>query len=491
MKTNQTDKQELIALFYNEYNGNPVQLAAVHEFETKYSPDKALWWYTRESFMHKILNKALRTQNIDILFLFRFIISDIDRQLKQNQCRTFVRVYRGQVMSIEELDNLRKSIDNFISINSFFSTSMNQQKALGFLFRTDISNDLCRVLFQIEANSRGTSSKPYADISKFSCYRNEQEILFMIGCVFRLIDVRRSDDGEMWIVRMRLCGDDEHDMKKLFDHMKKDYGGGNDEVDILAFGRVLRRMGKYELAEKFYRRLLHDVPSNDPSLSDLFYSLGVVTMDTGDYDSSLQWFHKSLDIIMRKNPSDYVNISSRYCCIGLLHWKRNDYNKALEWYKTGIQLFEQQNNSDHLSVAYFYNNIALVYDEQKKYEKALRFYQKTLEIYQEHLPSDHPDIGTAHDNIGIIYRSLGHYDLAMKYHDQSLQIRQKSLPANHTLIGFNFKNIGLLYESKGQLTQALDYLKKAATIYSNSLSSDHPDVKKIEHDIRRVSLKLE
>jgi len=394
-------------------------------------------------------------------------------------------------MSTEELNNLRDSLNNFISINSFFSTSMSREKATGFLYQMEVSENLHRVLFEIDADPHLRSSKPFADISKYSAYSEEEEILFMIGCVFRLIDIRQSDDGEMWTIQMKLCGDDEHDMKILFEHMKKDYGGGNNEVDILVFGRVLRRMGKYDLAEKFYRRLLHEASSNDSSLCDLYYSLGVVIMDTCDYDSSLEWFHKSLDILMRTNPSDYVNIGSRYCCIGLLHWKKNDYNGALEWYKNGIELFKQANNSDHLSMAHFYNNIAVVYNDRKKYLKALKFYQEALAIYEKHLPSDHPDIGTAHDNIGIIYRSLDEYDLAMTCHNKSLHIRQKSLPFHHPLIAFNYKNIGLLYEKKGELSEALVYLKKAAIIYSESLPCEHPDMKKIEQDIHRVSLKLE
>ena len=88
----------------------------------------------------------------------------------------------------------------------------------------------------------------------------------MIGCVFRLIDVRQSDDGAMWMVRIRFCGDEEHDMKKLFEHMKKDYGGGNNEVSLQQFGQVLHAMGKFDLAEKCYRRLLSELPPNDPSL---------------------------------------------------------------------------------------------------------------------------------------------------------------------------------------------------------------------------------
>ena len=109
------------------------QLALVHEFENEYSSDKALWWYTRDSFLYKMLNKALRVQNIDLLFLFRFVIGDIYQQLKQNQCQSPVRVYRGQVISNDELNTLQQSIGEFISINSFFSTSTNRHKALGFL----------------------------------------------------------------------------------------------------------------------------------------------------------------------------------------------------------------------------------------------------------------------------------------------------------------------------------------------------------------------
>ena len=147
MKSIETDKQQLIALCKNEYKNNNTQLDIVHEFEHEYSPEKALWWYTRESFLYRMLNKALRIQNIDLLFLFRFVIRDIYQQLKQNQCQSPVRVYRGQVMSNEELNNLQKSIGKFISINSFFSTSISRHKAMGFLNTSNISNDLHRVLF--------------------------------------------------------------------------------------------------------------------------------------------------------------------------------------------------------------------------------------------------------------------------------------------------------------------------------------------------------
>ena len=73
MKPNETDRQELIALLKKTYKGNDAQLLYVFEFEQEYRPSKAIWWYTRETFMYNMLNKALRVQNVDLLFLLDII----------------------------------------------------------------------------------------------------------------------------------------------------------------------------------------------------------------------------------------------------------------------------------------------------------------------------------------------------------------------------------------------------------------------------------
>jgi Tfp pilus assembly protein PilF len=421
MKSIETDKQQLITLCKNEYKKNDTELALVCEFEHEYTSTKALWWYTRDSFLYRMLNKALRVQNIDLLFLFRFVISDIYHQLKQNQCKSSIRVYRGQVMSSDELDTLRQSINEFISINSFFSTSIDRHKALGFLNGSGIINGLHRVLFVIDADPRVVTSKPFADISSLSDFGNECEVLFMIGCVFRLVDIRRDDHGQIWIIQMKLCGDDEHGLKKLFDHMKKEYGGGDNGVNLRSFGDVLRQMGKYDLAEKMYRRLLNELPANDASLSTLYYSLGSVTKDKGDYDSSLQWFNKSLEIKMQTDPSNYVYISGIYIWIGVNHGKKGDNETAMEYYNKAIKLFQDAHDEHHLSMAYLYNNIATIHSAKNKYLEALEYYQKSMNIQKKHLPADHPSFATSYRNIGCSYYNIGQYDLSMQHYEQALR----------------------------------------------------------------------
>ena len=490
MKSIETDKQQPIILCKNHYEKNNQQLALVNEFEREYTADKALWWYTRDSFLYKMLNKALRVQNIDLLFLFRFVIGDVYRQLKQNQCQTSVRVYRGQVMSNEELNIIQQSVNEFISINSFFSTSLDRSKALRFLQGSDVSSELHRVLFDIDADHRLVKSKPFADISSFSDFSDEREILFMIGSIFRLIEIDRDNDQQIWIIKMKLCGDDEHQLKKLFDHMKKEYGGGNNDVNLRFFGNVLRRMGKYDLAENMYYRLLDELPTNDPSLSHLYYSLGLVTNDKGEYDASLQWYEKSLKITMQTDPSNYVSISGTHTAIGVVHSRTGDNKTALEYYNKAITLFRQAHDDNHSTMGHLYNNVAIIYDDENKYSEALEYYRKSLDVKEKHLPPDHPSLGTSYNNIGTVHVKLGQYDLAMQNYEVSLKIRLKSLPSQHPQIATSYKNIGLAYERKKEWKQALVYYQKAAAIRRHSLSAQHPDVITIENYVKRVSSKL-
>ena len=66
-----------------EYRDNSNELNVIKEFTENYTSDQAIHWYTRDSFLYRLLNKALRSQNIDIIFKFRLIIADVYKQLNE------------------------------------------------------------------------------------------------------------------------------------------------------------------------------------------------------------------------------------------------------------------------------------------------------------------------------------------------------------------------------------------------------------------------
>ncbi|CAF1335641.1 unnamed protein product [Rotaria sordida] len=88
MESSSNEKQELIALFKQQYKNNPIEL--------------------------KLLKNL------------KMAIHQIDQYGENNKCSSFIHVYQAQLMSKEEIEILKNSIGNFVSMNSFLSTSLNQ-----------------------------------------------------------------------------------------------------------------------------------------------------------------------------------------------------------------------------------------------------------------------------------------------------------------------------------------------------------------------------
>ena len=49
----------------------------VDEFEEQSEKDRAIEWYSKESFIYKLINKAFRSEDLSSFFLFRLFIGDL------------------------------------------------------------------------------------------------------------------------------------------------------------------------------------------------------------------------------------------------------------------------------------------------------------------------------------------------------------------------------------------------------------------------------
>ena len=283
LKFTETDKNELIRCCKSEYKDNHTELNNIRDFRRNYSPDKVLWWYSRESFFYKTLNAALRTPNIHMMFLFRAFICDIHCQLQRYQARRELRVYRSQLITIDELETLKQCCGQLISINSFFSTSTDYSTALSSIDASNVSTDLERVLFDIKADPKVVTAKPFADITDHTEY-DESEVLFMLGSIFLLESINLNAD-RIWIIRMTLSNDDEHDLKQVLNDMKKQNGNGETNLRIL--GKILWDMGEHDLAEKYFIRLLKQLQGNDPLRIELYEDLGKLSSQRKNSDKSM------------------------------------------------------------------------------------------------------------------------------------------------------------------------------------------------------------
>ncbi len=404
----------------------------IDEFEKDYTPDKAIWWYTRDSCFYRMMNKALRVQDFDMLFSFRFFITDIAKQIKDdyenfirtNGNRNVIRVYRGQLISIDELQSMKNNIGEFLSMNSFLSTSRNRLTAIDFARISQKRDNMRPILFEIEINPR-LRTKAFADANQKSDFQDEDEVLIMLGALFRIEKVVEDEEDRIWIARVTLASEDDYHLKEMFTHMKGKIG---DDTNLDSLGKLLLRMDESEKARKCYRRMLEETQL---AVGDAQLGLGWASLRCNAVDESLEHFEESLQIRQRILGENHASVGESYGFLGEAYRKKHNYEKALVYLTTAMTIQENTLPDDSLDLAATYDTMANTYTTIEKYDLALNYYDKALKIRKVKLPSDHPQIAAIYNNIGWLHECEENYSKALDYYQKSLEISRKTLPPTH------------------------------------------------------------
>ncbi|CAF0898807.1 unnamed protein product [Didymodactylos carnosus] len=441
-------KQELIDLCRMDYAGNNKELNVIDQFDKMYSKEQAIEWYTKECFLYRMLNKALRTQDVDMLFKLGFFIKDLHEELHnlQNSSTTHlgrtITVYRGLGIPNKEFESLQKKVGGLLSMNSFLSTSAQEAVAVRFARNSLGRSDITSVLFEMMVDTE-KCRQPFSNIKTVSTYSTEDEILFSMGTVFRIISIKKLKKEGVWNVKLKLNGDEDIELSVLTNHIKRELGESN---NLNTLGMLLIKMGENSRAEQYFHMLLDDTSLDQSDRALAHNNLGRVYDNKGDYEKALKSYEKSLEIKLISLPPNHPSIATTYNNIGLVYDNQGDYEKALKSYEKSLEIKLISLLPNHPDIARTYNNIGSVYDSQGDYEKALKSYEKSLEIELISLPPNHPSIATTYNNIGLVYDNKGDYEKALKSYEKSLEINLILLPTNHPDIARTYNNIGSVYD---------------------------------------------
>jgi hypothetical protein len=205
-----TDIDDVIAIVEKESNSNSSNQNDIDNFRTTYTTDQAISWYTRDKFLYRIFNKACRTLNGDALVRLHLIVKDIDLYLKQLHAEQMengtlklpLTVYRGQAeWDKDELDRLLASEGCLISMNTFLSTTRSCTVACTY---AQSPNPDEAVFFEITVKDTQNKKRfqAFADISQFSLMQHEDEVLFGMSSVFKVISIEKEDF--FWYIKLEL-----------------------------------------------------------------------------------------------------------------------------------------------------------------------------------------------------------------------------------------------------------------------------------------------
>ncbi|CAF1412121.1 unnamed protein product [Adineta steineri] len=203
-------KHEMTRRVRTIHGDGTCRVEEINVFEDAYESDHAIYWYTIDSFFYRELNRALRSHDINQIFLWRAYISDLDRKLReicseQMNCQSRY-MYRGQVLHKYDLCKLAKSVGKLISITSFQSTSSNLNIAKVFAGDGEVDFPFQPVVFKILIESNNNKIV-CADISKLSDFEDEKELLFSIRSMFRI--ERVGYYGNIWYIDLTAVDEDD------------------------------------------------------------------------------------------------------------------------------------------------------------------------------------------------------------------------------------------------------------------------------------------
>jgi tetratricopeptide (TPR) repeat protein len=304
-------KEEMINRCREQYKEKLTMQLKIDEFSYQSMADnkeKAIFWYTDNSFMHHCTNSVLRKENISQVYSYRYIIKLICQHLKglhkpfideykNEKQKNSLRIYRGQHLKLEHIKLLKKNIKNLISLNGFVSTSRNRDIAMQFI-RDRYEDGLEPVLFKIEVDMTSEHSVAFADISKFSRYPEEEEVLLSIGSVFQvksveLVDV--DDQLKMYVICLSL---NQRNQVTVTKYIEQTYANNIDFADrSVLFGKLLFDMGECEAAIKYFLDALYRLSNDNYQLRATYLNnIGVCHNEMGRTNEALEHYNEALEI---------------------------------------------------------------------------------------------------------------------------------------------------------------------------------------------------
>jgi hypothetical protein len=189
----------------------------IEDFCLNYRSSFVLDYYTQDTFFYRVINSILRQeQQVDVIYEYRHAIIDLiehlRRPLPSEDDSVSLVLYRGQQITIFELEKMKNNVGEVFSASSFLSTTLNRQIAQ--IFAGDGSGDnpcLVSVIFKIHLDT-GQTMRPYAYITNSA----EEEILCSPGTKFVLMSCRKlHDNGRLWVFELKAIPEKQQEQLKL------------------------------------------------------------------------------------------------------------------------------------------------------------------------------------------------------------------------------------------------------------------------------------
>ncbi|CAF0897474.1 unnamed protein product [Adineta steineri] len=462
-------KKDFLDFARLHYKNNSNELNSINQYEENSRKETSILWFKKTSFIRKMLNRALSTKEIDILFKIRWFIQSLNSEIEETNDLKIV--YRTDYLSENDFEQFqdKNSSNELISFNNYLICNINKPNL--FQCKTNMKT----ILFQIETTM---------DIP------NDGEIFLPFQNIYRIKSIVEIND--CWIINLINVNKDDEQLYELTNDLRIQI---ENPIIIIQLGKLLLLNNDYYHADYFARLLFKDQslktnPTLLASLAALHHLLGSMDNKNKNYRAARFQFEESLKIFLSFIPQDNQILSATYNNIGSMFYQDDQHDQAIIYHKKALQCQLKSSSPDIEAIATYSGNIGAVYLDQGKYDQALMNYKRSLQIlqqstnYQESL-----SIAMIYDRIASIYWKMDKPIEALPFYQKALQLELKHLPENDHKISVSYFNLSTAYAKLDQLDEAIDCAEKSVQQLLKSVPHDHPEVKENTQQLEALKRK--
>ncbi|CAF2101854.1 unnamed protein product [Rotaria magnacalcarata] len=211
---------------------NDTHESQLKQFQDEYRKKTAINWYSCQTFLCGMLNRALRLLDMETMIKMGFFIRNLYKQLHKEQSSKYTEnfnAYRGQGFGKTEFRHLLDAEGGLLAFNNFLSTSKEKYVATDFVDGKMAKNpDAVGVIFIMTINptQSSTSTTPFVMVDEHSDFSSEHEILFAMHTIFRVGKIKQTaNNSRLWEVQLTITDDSDPQLAALTDCFKEEIGG--------------------------------------------------------------------------------------------------------------------------------------------------------------------------------------------------------------------------------------------------------------------------
>jgi serine phosphatase RsbU (regulator of sigma subunit)/tetratricopeptide (TPR) repeat protein len=255
-----------------------------------------------------------------------------------------------------------------------------------------------------------------------------------------------------------LCGTAQK-KSRVIDSLENLISGLKDQNQLFTEKAVLL-LKYYTAGDQAKAKELFDKLSDEAKRLKSDFGLGVVYNTQGvlyyyqnNFDSSLYYLQKALDI--RKKINDKKGIVKGLSNIAGIYFLLNEHKKSLQVYEEGLKLETDLGfkEGEYMSL----NNLGSIHSRLKVYDKALIYFRKAEKQHREKNNLD--DLIYTYDGIATLYHDQQKHDSAIFYALKSLKLCEE-INEQHSL-SYAYMTVGITYADAKKDSIAREYYKKS------------------------------